>query len=237
MQVNQAEFRIFGQQRLKNFGFHLQQQSDENGGDILNYNDGLTKIPLQTNGGILTLRTVQRSLTTEQQATLEEKIDTALKGEEKQDYCLQVEIKTSLLMNEAYLTKEEAERLQHWRMGHRSQGKATLNEDCPVCVEAKKKVGTFKRNYEFVGHTKGPVQPYWRLYCDGYGGQSSMGDVSYQGGIGGFVFACPTGSIKTKLYGSTDQFPSCLFSSLTRNRDRRVRHKGDIRGHTLCQPI
>ncbi len=71
-------------------------------------------------------------------------------------------------------------------MGHRSQGKATLNEDCPVCVEAKKKVGTYKRNYEFVGHTKGPVQPYWRLYCDGYGGQSSTGDVSYQGGIGGF---------------------------------------------------
>jgi hypothetical protein len=125
-----------------------------------------------------------------------------------------VEIKTSLLMNEAYLTKEEAERLHHWRTGHRSQGKSTLNEDCPVCVEAKKKVGTFKRNYEFVGHTKGPVQPYWRLYCDGYGGQSSMGDMSYQGGIGGFVFACPTGSIKTKLYGSTDQFPSCLFQVL-----------------------
>jgi hypothetical protein len=212
--VNQAEFRIFGQQRLKNFGFHLQQRKDEDGGDILNYNDGLTKIPLQTNGGILTLRTVQRSLTREQQESLEAKIDAALKGEDKTDYCLQVEIKTSLLMNEAYLTKEEAERLHHWRMGHRSQGKAKLNEDCPICVEAKKKVGTFKRNYEFVGHTKGPVQPYWRLYCDGYGGQSSMGDVSYQGGIGGFVFACPTGSIKTKLYGSTEQFPSCLFQVL-----------------------
>jgi Fe-S-cluster-containing hydrogenase component 2 len=41
-----------------------------------------------------------------------------------------------------------------------------------------------------------------------------MGDVSYQGGIGGFVFACPTGSIKTKLYASTDQFPSCVFQVL-----------------------
>ncbi len=41
-----------------------------------------------------------------------------------------------------------------------------------------------------------------------------MGDVSYQGGIGGYVFACPTGSIKVKLYGSTEQFPSILFQVL-----------------------
>ena len=212
--VNQADFRIFGQQRLKNFGFRLQQQEETDGGDILNYNNGLKIIPLQTHGGILTLKTVPRSLSGKQQASLEIEIEGALQGKDHQDYCLQVEIQTSLLMNEAYLTKEEVERLNHWRTAHRSQGKGTLNEDCPVCVESKKKVGTFKRNYEFVGHTKGHVQPYWRLYCDGYGGQSSMGDMSYQGGKGGFVFACPTGSIKTKLYGSTDQFPSCLFQVL-----------------------
>ena len=41
-----------------------------------------------------------------------------------------------------------------------------------------------------------------------------MGDMSYQGGIGGFVFACPKGSVKTKLYGSTEQFPSILFQVL-----------------------
>jgi hypothetical protein len=41
-----------------------------------------------------------------------------------------------------------------------------------------------------------------------------MGDMSYQRGIGGFVFACPKGSIKTKLYGSTEQFPSILFQVL-----------------------
>ena len=41
-----------------------------------------------------------------------------------------------------------------------------------------------------------------------------MGDVSYQGGIGGFVFACPRGSVKIKLYGTTEQFPSILFQVL-----------------------
>ena len=212
--VNQAGFRIFGQQRMKRFGFNLQQRHDLEGGDILNYNNGLKKIPLQTNGGILTLKTVPRSLTAEQIKALENEIESAINGEEQNNYCLQVETHSSLLMNEAYLTKEEADRLQHWRIAHRVIDKSTLNEDCPVCVEGKKKVGTFKRNYEFFGHTKGPILPYFRLYCDGYGGQQSMGDLSYQGGKGGFVFACPSGSIKLKLYGSTDQFPSCLFQVL-----------------------
>jgi hypothetical protein len=75
-------------------------------------------------------------------------------------------------------------------------------------------MGSFKRNYEFHGHTVGPIIPYFRLYCDGYGEQGSMGEVSYQGGIGGYVFACPSGSVKTKLYGSTEQFPSILFQVL-----------------------
>ena len=41
-----------------------------------------------------------------------------------------------------------------------------------------------------------------------------MGDMSYQGGIGGFVFACPRGSVKIKLYGTSEQFPSILFQVL-----------------------
>ncbi len=51
---NQAEFRIFGQQRLKTFGFNLQQRSEDEGGDVLQYQGGVKTIPLQTNGGILT---------------------------------------------------------------------------------------------------------------------------------------------------------------------------------------
>jgi hypothetical protein len=83
-----------------------------------------------------------------------------------------------------------------------------------VCIEGKKKTGTFKRNYEFCGSTRGEAEHYFRLYMDGYGGLHSMGDMSYQGGIGGFIFACPKGSIKIKLYGTTEQFPSILFQVL-----------------------
>ncbi len=55
-------------------------------------------------------------------------------------------------------------------------------------------------------------QPYFRMYADGYGGQNSMGSESYQGGIGGFVFACPvSGKIKAKLYSTQEQFPAALY--------------------------
>ena len=81
-----------------------------------------------------------------------------------------------------------------------------------VCDEAKRKTREYKRNLEFTGLTKGPMVPYFRLYMDGYGGgQSSMGDMSYEGAIGGFVFAGPTGSVKQKLYGSTEQLPAIMY--------------------------
>ena len=39
-----------------------------------------------------------------------------------------------------------------------------------------------------------------------------MGSLSYQGGIGGFVFVCPiSGKIKAKLYSSQEQFPAILY--------------------------
>jgi hypothetical protein len=152
------------------------------------------------------------TLSTEQLEHVTAKIDAALKGEDGLNYCIQ--LSSSLLMNEAHLTDEEAERLLHWRVGHRALGKSKPNETCPVCIEGKKKTGTFKRNYEFCGSTQGEPQHYWRLYVDGYGGQQSMGDLPYQGGIGGYVFACPLGSIKVKLYGSTEHFPSILFQVL-----------------------
>ncbi len=167
---NQAEFRIFGQQRLKTFGFNLQQRSEEEGGDVLQYQGGVKTIPLQTNGGFLTLRTLNKRLSSDQRKFIEREIECVLNGEDGKDYCLVLE-QTSLLMNEAHLMEKEAQRLNHWRIGHRSIAKSVLNEDCPVCAEGKKKVGTYKRNFEFHGNTKGPLQPYWRSYCDGYGGQ------------------------------------------------------------------
>ena len=42
-----------------------------------------------------------------------------------------------------------------------------------------------------------------------------MGDESYQGAKGGFVFVCPmSGMIKVKLYASTKQFPAILYQVL-----------------------
>ena len=42
-----------------------------------------------------------------------------------------------------------------------------------------------------------------------------MGDESYQGAKGGFVFVCPvSGTMKVKLYASTKQFPAILYQVL-----------------------
>jgi hypothetical protein len=46
--ANQAGFCIFGQQRLKKFGFNLVQDGDSNGVDHLVYKGGVVKIPLKT---------------------------------------------------------------------------------------------------------------------------------------------------------------------------------------------
>jgi hypothetical protein len=164
----QADFRIFGQQRMKSFGFYLVQRDVSEGGDRLVHQNGKI-LPLITNGGILAMKSFPLTLSTEQLEHVTAKIESALKVEDGLHYCIQ--LSSSLLMNEAHLTDEEAERLLHWRVGHRALGKSKLNETCPVCIEGKKKTGTFKRNYEFCGSTQGEPQPYWRLYVDGYGGQ------------------------------------------------------------------
>jgi hypothetical protein len=42
-----------------------------------------------------------------------------------------------------------------------------------------------------------------------------MGEESYQGAKGGFVFVCPSsGTIKVKLYASSEQFPAILYQVL-----------------------
>jgi hypothetical protein len=39
-----------------------------------------------------------------------------------------------------------------------------------------------------------------------------MGEVSYQGAVGGFVFVCPvSGRIKVRLYATTEQYPATLY--------------------------
>ena len=119
---DQADFRIFGQQRLKAFGFNLRQQCESQGGDILCYNNGQRIVPLITDSGILALQTYPRLLSNEQIVEVEDTIGQSLEGEDGIEHCIQVS--TSLIMNEAYLSELEAARLLHWRIGHRSLGKS-----------------------------------------------------------------------------------------------------------------
>ncbi len=214
--VDQAHFRIFGQLRLKSFGFDLVQNGDGDGMDHLIYKKSM-RIPLGAESGILTLATRPLDLDPEERKSLDGVVDELLRGRgpDEDDHCMHV-TRASLIMNEAYLTKIEKDRLMHWRTAHRvslnpGPRKDDLNENCVICDEAKRKTRGYKRNVEFKGLTSGPLRPYERLYMDGYGGQGSMGDMSYEGAIGGFVFACPTGSIKQKLYGTTEQLPAILF--------------------------
>ena len=90
--------------------------------------------------------------------------------------------------------------------------KVKHEECCECCDKSKFKTGSFKKNDPKV---KMENPPYWRVYCDGYGGQNSMGVPSFEGAIGGFVFVCSSaGTIRTKLYASTKQFPAILFQFL-----------------------
>ncbi len=109
--LDQAEFRIFGQQRIKRFCFHLIQRNDNDGGDVLSYNGGSRLVLLMTNSGILALQTHAVKVLSEQRVELKSTINSALNGEDGVNYCLQTT--TSLVMNESLLTGEESARLLH----------------------------------------------------------------------------------------------------------------------------
>jgi hypothetical protein len=87
-----------------------------------------------------------------------------------------------------------------------------LNEDCYCCNKAKFKRAPFPKNE---GSFVAIAEPFWRIYCDGYGGQGSLGSRSYGGAKGGIVFVCPiSGSIIVKLYATTKEFPAILYQVL-----------------------
>ncbi len=99
-------------------------------------------------------------------------------------------------------------------MAHRKVKGEGANENCPVCAEGKRNTASFKQNEEYREMVTKNLEPYWRMYADGYGGQRSMGEESYQGAVGGFVFVySASGTIKVKLYATSKQFlPSCTKS-------------------------
>ena len=135
-----------------------------------------------------------------------------------------------MLMNEAKLTRVERSRLWCRRLAYCSTDMfprmasmpeygdmpdiCQLNEDNLVGDLAKFKRSKYAKNDPEVTMD---CPPWWRVMCDGYGGQQSLGGESYEGAVGGYVFACvSTGSTDTKLYASHKQFPVALQQFLTR---------------------
>jgi hypothetical protein len=90
----------------------------------------------------------------------------------------------------------------------------TLNEDNMVADLAKLRRKPFKRN-DPDNTMNSP--PFWRVFCDGYGGQQSLGGESYEGAVGAYLFVCcSTGSTDIRLYSSHKQFPIALHQFLVR---------------------
>jgi hypothetical protein len=87
-----------------------------------------------------------------------------------------------------------------------------LNEDNPVKDASKYRKLTHERSDP--EHSQ-QFSCWGRTYVDGYGGGQSMGQVSYEGAIGGYLFKCPaTGETHHKLYSSHEQFPAAVFQFL-----------------------
>jgi hypothetical protein len=139
------------------------------------------------------------------------------------------EIKVFLL-NESKLTAEERSRLYCRRFaycdtkifkimhGREEFGDfpnlPSLNEDNIVADLSKFKRKPYKRN-DPANTMNSP--PFWRVFCDGYGGQQSLDGPSYEGAIGAYLFVCSsTGSTDIRLYASHKQFPIALHQFLVR---------------------
>jgi hypothetical protein len=154
---------------MQKFGFDLIQNGDRDMKSHQIYKEGIVKIPLGEDSGILTLKTKALVLKPEERHCLDKVVDKLLEGDKgDEDHCLRV-TRSSLMMNEAHLSRLEQLRLMHWRTAHRvslepGKAKDKLNEDCVVCDEAKRKTRGYKRNFEFTGLAKGPLMPYFRLY-------------------------------------------------------------------------
>ena len=77
----QARLRIFGQQRMKAFGFNLLQNIFGDGMDFLRFKSQATLIPLTTKSEILMLETVPIELSGTSWSQLDHYISRALKGQ------------------------------------------------------------------------------------------------------------------------------------------------------------
>jgi hypothetical protein len=228
-----SQLRILGQQRMKKFvGFDLVQNKSGDGKDFLvhrhrgNNYQTQTNIPLVTQNGIMLLQTFPANFTTKQKKDIRQYVMN-MSDDQKEGMLFRVKIdkvRPVLIMNEGTLTDQEVLRLDHWRHAHRLTSGERHTERCPACEQqAKHKQGTFKQNAEYLGTGVATQVAYWRLYCDGFGGQHSMGDESYQGAKGDFVFVCPVSRLmKVKLY-INQTVPGHSLSDSAGGGKRRIR--------------
>jgi hypothetical protein len=221
-----AKFRIVGQQRMKSKGLNLVQDYDDEGTDILKCKRSGGVLPLEEGDGLLLLRTFKYQPNEELKTKLNSYAEKLVEHNSFLPHLVDLDSEpdgssTVLILNEAKLKTEEYERLLHWRFGHTNSKvlqamglieKSHLNEDCYCCNKAKFKRAPFPKNE---GSFVAIAEPFWRIYCDGYGGQRSLGSRSYGGAKGGIVFVCPvSGSIIVKLYALMKDFPAILYQVL-----------------------
>ena len=218
------DFRVLGQQRMKSFGCRLVQCYNDTEMDVIECMRTKTIVPLATKNGILVVRTYGPFTPVSKEVCLDivNKSSSALISLNEKTPA------TSMVMNTARLSNEALARLWHWRLGHPApevplkmqQGvDFRLNEDCYCCDKSKFKVGSFPRRDPVLLQNN---PPFWRVYCDAYGGGTreqlagtSMGGESYEGAVGGYVFTDPTtGTMRRKLYATKEQFPAILFQYL-----------------------
>ena len=157
----QARLRIFGQQRLKSFGFYLQQNKFGDMEDYLVYKD-LRMFKMATVRGILLLKTMKINSEERCNNGLNSAVNGLLENKHK-NYCFTFNGKeegenaddvsvSTLIINEGNLSKLERSRLDHWRMAHRTSTGARFTEQCQCCEMSKHK-SSYKRNDFYKGTT------------------------------------------------------------------------------------
>ena len=136
--------------------------------------------------------------------------------------CIQVQ--PLLHMCVSKLNPVERARLWHYRLAHPSpaipvrmntenlaseiQCTHHLNEDCPACDYGKLRTAAFPRRS--AEHTNPNLQPWEKVYADGYGGQKSLG-ITVGGANSGFIIAdAKSNAWWQQLKSSDTQIPAIL---------------------------
>ena len=134
------------------------------------------------------------------------------------------EVHPLLHMCASKLNAAERARLWHYRLAHPSpaipvrmctenlaseiQCTHHLNEDCPACDYGKLRTAAFRRRTE--EHTDPYLQPWEKVYADGYGGQKSLGTTIGGANSGFIIVDAKSNAWWQQLKSSDTQLPAIL---------------------------